>query len=313
MAKKGPEIRMSQGAAVAVVAIVVLAIIGVNAGWFGAKEAPVVEPTETPTGVPLTVVPAIEKTKIYVSTFDMADYEGEGQKNRVAGTADLIKSGNVLETVNTSTSTGVASTAEFNGGDMVTVLGDATNYYAYSEAANIEETLQPFEVGIKAAATPTVEILDDKKDNLTSMTITLDTNDVSKTHYVSVERPGDDTWYQLCGIGADYDDEQIDLRVKDKSGSFVEGENDLDETYDYLDGVGVDFVWEFDEPIKNFDEEEIAFVVGTAKDVDPSTTLLLYVFDCEHNLQNGEIVYSNEDSADADVGLANVMRNITIG
>lgn len=311
MPKKGPEIRISQTAGVVMV-IAILALAAWAGGLFDKEEAPAPLVPEVTPGVPLTVVPAIEKTKVYVSTYDMADFEGEGQKNRVAGTVDLIKSGNVLETVNTTTSTGVASTAEFNGGDSVTALGDATNYYAHAETATVGETLQPFEIAIKAAATPTVEILDDKRDNLTAMSITLDTNDVSKTHYVSVERPGDDSWYQLCGVGADYDDDQIDVRVKDKTGSFVEGENDLDEIYDFLDAAGVDFVWAYDEPIKNFDGVEIAFVVGTAKDVDASGTLLFYVFDCEENLQNGVIVETNEDSADADVGLTNVMRNITI-
>ena len=307
---KQPEVRLSQGAVIGIVAIIALVAVGFNQGWFGGSDAPE-EPETTPTGVPLTVVPAIEKTKIYVSAFDMADFEGEAQKNRVAGTADLIKSGNVLETMNTSGTTGAASTAEFNGADSVTVLADATNYYAHAETAAISETLQPFEVNIKAAATPDVYVEDDSGDAAT--TITLSTNDVSKTHTLVVERPGDDTYYQLCGVAADYDDEAIELRVKDLSGSFVEGSNDLDDVYDALDTAGADFVWEYDEAIMNFDVVEIDFVVGTAKDIDPSgINMTLTVFDCEENLQNGEIVYTSEDSADSDVGLTNVDEIIAI-
>jgi len=311
MAKK-PEIRLSQNTALVIAAVAILAVFGFSQGWFDASDAEPVE-TVTPEGVPFSVVPAIEKTKIYVSAFDQADFDGETQKNRVAGSADLIKSGNVLETVNTSTSTGVSSTAEFNGADMVTVLADATNYYAHAEAASITETLQPFEVQIKAAATPDTAILDDKRDELSApYTITLATNDVSKTHYINVERPGDDAWYQLCGVAADYDDEMIDVRVN-VDGSFVEGNNDLDDAYDALDTAGADFVWDYDMPIMDFDEVEIPFVVGTAKDVNPSAmNLTVTVFDCEENLQNGEIVYTNEDSADADLGLSNIEQVIAI-
>jgi hypothetical protein len=314
MAKtKDPEIRLSQGAFIAIIAVVALLLVGFNQGWFtGNAEVPEdSEETETETGVPMTIVPAIEKTKIYVSAYDNADYEDDSQKNRVAGESQIIKSGNVIETLNTSASTGVASTAEFNGGDEITFVADAPNYYANYKVAKITETLQPFEVMIQESAVPDVYTEDDSGDTVS--TITLDQNDVSKTHTLVIERPGDTTSYQLCGIAADFDDDQIEIRVKDKTGSFVEGDKNLDDKYDNLDTNGADMVWEYDEPIMDFDSVTIDFVVGTAKDVDPSATnLTLTVFDCENNLQNGKVVYTSEDSADADVGLANIEEVIAI-
>jgi hypothetical protein len=309
MARKS-EVRMGEGSLVLIVIAVIVAVVGSQAGWFSTADADPA-PVTTPTGTPLSVVPAIEKTKIYVSGFDMADFDGEGQNNRVAGTADLIKSGTVLETVTTLTTTGAASTSEFNGGDKITALIDASGYYANAVSADITETLQPFEAYIKDAATPDVYIEDDSGDLLVN--ITLDTNDVSKTHTLVIERPGDDTYYQLCGVAADYDDEKVEVRVKDLSGSYVEGENDLDDKYDALDAEGFDFVWDYEQEIKNFDAIEIDFVVGTAKDVNPGElNITMTVFDCEWNLQSGELVYENEDASDNDVGITNINETINI-
>lgn len=316
---KQPEVRLSQTAVIAIIAILAVAMFGAFNGWFD-KAAPT-----TPTGnvvvgddgketiVPLSVVPAIEKTKIYVSGYDLADFEGENQKNLVAGTADVIKSGNVLETVTTSASTGVATTAEFNGGDKVIVLATASGYYANDGTMTVDETLKPIEIAIADAATPDVYVNDDNGNELTSGNITLDTNDVSKTHTIVIERPGDDTFYQFCGIGADFDDDYLDVRVKVGT-SFTEGTSaDLDAAHDALDVAGIDKVWDINMPISNFDSIEIPFVIGTAKDVDPSAKVVsFHVYDCEKNLQSGKIVYTNEDAADADVGLANIVANITI-
>lgn len=316
-----PEIRLSQGTAIVVIALVGLAIFGWNAGWFkgtaATPTAAVVAPgaTPTPPATPV-VIPAIEKTKVYLSTIDQADFEGENQKNRVVGTVDLIKSGNVLETVTTSASSGVASAAEFNGGDVVTALGDAAGFYAHAILdVKVAETLQPFEVFIKDADLATVTVLDDKKDELTGpYAMTLAMNDVSKTHYIHLERPGDDTWYQFCGVGIDFDDDAVDVRLKDASGSFVQGTTSLLGPYDDLKtNEGVDQVWAFNQPLKNFDELDIAFVVATAKDILPVASVInMVVFDCEENLQNGKIVYSSEDGADADVGEAHIPVAITV-
>jgi hypothetical protein len=316
-----PELRISQGAALAMIAIVALAVIGMNAGWFTTKATPTVPGTPTgaatdATGTPaFQVVPAIEKTKVYVSTIDQADFDGEQQKNRVVGTVQLIKSGNVLESVTTSASTGVASAAEFNGADVVTALGAATAYYPNAlEDVKVTETLQPMEVFIKAAHEPTVSVLDDKQDELTPpYTISLSANDVSKTMYVKIERPGDDTWYQFCGIGLDFNDDVLDVQMKDTTGSYTTGITNLFGTYDELDDLGVDNVWAFNSPIKNFDELANAFIVRTARDIDPSGAVIKgYVFDCASNLQNGKIVYTSENAADADVGLAHMQFNITV-
>lgn len=319
MAKKSTEVRFSQNTIIVLAVIAVLAW-GWNSGWFEGGAADVTGDMtaeageEAATGgTTLQVVPQIEKTKIYASTYDLADYEGEKQKNRVNGTADVIKSGNVLETITTTTSSGAASTVEVNGGDKITMLGDATGYYAAAvEDVTITQTLQPFEVFIKDANTPDTSILDDQRDTLSPQNITLDTNDVSKTHYIKVERPGDDTYYNLCGVAANFDDDQIDPRVKDDSGSYTDGE-ELGDDHDAIDNLGYDKYWDVDQPLMNFDEVEIPFVVGTADDVDPTgETLSFLVYDCEWNLQNGEIVYTNENAGDSDVGLANIELNITV-
>ena len=311
---KQPEVRLTSTAAGVFVVIVLLVIVGAFSGWFAPKAAaPTTAPT-TPSGQPLSVVPAIEKTKIYVSTFDAGDWEREAQKNRVAGTFELIKSGNVLETTNTSATTGVSSVAELNGGDVVTVLGDTpTGYADVIENKAISETLQPFELYVRAAAAPTVQTWDDKKNDVTGDNWTLATNEVSKVHYIHIERPGDKNYYQFCGIAMVFDDNILDVRVKDSSGSFVKGLTDLTDTYDNLKTAGATMVWKFDTTVKNFDELDVPFVVGTAKDADPASSSFTYiVFDCEKNLQAGKIVYTSEDSADADTGLANLNATISI-
>jgi hypothetical protein len=313
MANK-PEVRMSSTAAVIFVAIVLLVVVGAFSGWFAPKAAaPIIAPT-TPSGQPLSVVPAIEKTKIYVSTFDAGDWERDAQKNRIAGSFDLIKSGNVLETTNTSATSGVSSTAELNGGDVVTVIGDAPSAYAdVIEGKAITETLQPFELFPKAASAPTVQTWDDKQNDITGENLTLLTNEVSKVMYIHLERPGDKKYYQLCGIAMNFDDNYLDIRVKDNSGSYVKGLTDLTDTYDDLKSAGADMVWKFDTTVKNFDMLDVPFVVGTAKDADPAGQSFTYtVFDCEKNLQAGKIVYTSEDSSDNDVGLANIEATISI-
>jgi hypothetical protein len=313
---KKPEVRMSEGTATFLVILVIAVVVGAFTNWYGlagADATPAVPADDSVDAAPapLQLIPAIEKTKVYLSTYDQADYDGEGQKNRVAGSADLIKSGNVIDTVTTATTGAVASTAEFNGGDKVFALGSASGYYKMaSEQVTVDETLKPIEVFIKAAGTPDVSIEDDNGDTATSMTLAA--NEVSKRHTLVIERPGDDTWYQFCGIAANYDDEIVEPRVK-VGGSYEEGLTVLDEDYDYLDGLGFDAVWAFDEPLENFDELNIDFLIGTEKDVNPSgVNVTFQVFDCEDNLQNGAIVYTNEDSADADLGLTNINTTITV-
>jgi hypothetical protein len=279
---KKPEVRMSEGTAAIMVLALVAVVIGSFTGWYGladdaaapapAPAAPAVgggaAPAPTPT--PLQLIPAIEKTKLYLSTYDQADFDGEQQKNRVAGTAELIKSGVSIDTVTTATSGAAASTAEFNGGDMVLALGDATNYYASASAeAQVSETLQPFEVFIRAAGTPTVAIEDDNGDAATTMILAA--NEISKAHTITIERPGDDTFYQLCGVAANYNDEVLDPKVK-VAGSYEDGLLNLDEDFDALDAAGYDAVWEIESVLSNFDEFEIDFLVGTEKDVDPSNS-----------------------------------------
>ena len=315
MANK-PEVRMSSTGAAMIVIAVLLIVVGSFSGWFVPKAA--VPTTTTPTAggqtVPLQIVPAIEKTKVYVSTFNAGDWERDAQKNRVAGSFELIKSGNVLETTNTSASTGVSSVAELNGGDVVTVLGTASSAYTdVIENKAITETLQPFELFVKAAHAPGVFTWDDKKNDVTGDNWTLATNEVSKVHYIHLERPGDKLYYQFCGIAAAFDDNVLDIRVKDSTGSFVKGSTDLTDTYDNLKTAGNNMVWKFDQTIKNFDELEIPFVVGTAKDADPVGQTFSYtVFDCDKNLQAGKIVYTSESSSDADLGLANIVKSISI-
>jgi hypothetical protein len=312
MSKK-PEVRMSEGTAAFLVIAVLAVVIGSFTGWFGIADnaAPTMPTDDEDKPVALQLVPAIEKTKVYASTFDAADFEGEQQQNRVAGTMTLIKSGVAIDTVTTLTTGAAASTAEFNGGDKIIALGDASGYYASAtDAITVKETLQPFDVMIKAAGTPTVYIEDENGN--TANTTTLAANEVSKRFSLVVERPGDDTYYQMCGIAADYDDEVIEPRVK-IGGSYEVGMTNLDNEFDALDTLGYDAVWELDQPIKNFDELTIDFIVGTEKDVDPSAEALTFVvFDCEENLQNGKIVYTSEDSSDADVGLANIATAFTI-
>jgi hypothetical protein len=305
---KNTEFRMTSGQALLAIGVVLVLIVGAFSGWFAPKSTTPTTPTTTTPGgvsVPLSVVPAIEKTKVYLSTFSQGDFDRDAQKNRVAGYATLIKSGTSIETDNTSASTAVASTAEFNGGDVVTVLAGGSGYYTNAvEAVPVTETLQPFEVMIKAANAPTISLLDDRLDEYDG-NLTLDTNDVSKVQTIRVERPGDKNWYQLCGIAAEFDDNILDVRFK-VGDSFVKGTTDLTEKYDNLKTAGADMVWVFDTPIKNFDSKDIPFVVGTAKDEDPSAEpLTITVFDCEKNLQSGKIVYTSETAADADVGLAN--------
>jgi hypothetical protein len=304
---KTQEFRMTSVQALLAMGVVLVLIVGAFSGWFAPK-TPITPTPTTPTAggaVPLSVVPAIEKTKVYLSTFSQGDFDRDAQKNRVAGYATLIKSGTSIETDNTSASTAVASTAEFNGGDVVTVLAGGSGYYANSvEDVAITQTLQPFEVMIKAAYAPTISLLDDKLDEYDG-NLTLATNDVSKVQTIRVERPGDKNWYQLCGIAAEFDDNILDVRFKIGE-SFVKGTTDLTEKYDNLKTAGADMVWALDAPVQNFDTKDIQFVVGTAKDENPSAEpLTITVFDCEKNLQSGKIVYTSETSADADVGLAN--------
>jgi hypothetical protein len=310
MGNQKTELRLDKTMLGYILVAAVIVIVGFNTGWFGFaedKETPAIVP-EGEGLVPQSIVPQIEKTSIYLSGFDFADFEGETQKNRVEVTYNLIKSGNVIETANTSTTTGAKSTAEFNGGDSFTVLMDSATVYAeVKEDVVLAETLQPVEIFVKAAATPSTSVLDDGKDVLAA-SITLDTNDVSKVHYLRVERPGDDNHYQFCGVGVDFDDDQVDIRLDDGTGSYVEGITDLADDFDALDTASVDAVWVYEgDEIKDFDTLDIAFVAGAAKDVNPGVQNITFtIFDCEKNLQNGEIVYTNEDAADSDIGITNI-------
>lgn len=315
MAKK-PEVRMSEGTATFLVIAVIAIVVGSFTGWFGfadtasQPQVPTADDDSTQ-AQPLQLIPAIEKTKVYVSTYDQADFDGEGQKNRVAGEVELIKSGVSLDTV-TSLSTGAApSTAEFNGGDKVIAIGNAAGYYAKAtDKVEIDETLKPIEVFVRAASAPSVSIQDNNGNTVSA--ITLSANEVSKTHTFVIERPGDDTFYQMCGIAADFDDDVIEPRLK-IAGSYEQGKTNLDRDYDFLDSQGMDAVWEIERLIENFDELEVDFLIGTKKNVDPAgINATFHVFDCEENLQNGEIVYTAEDSADNDVGLANIPVVLTV-
>jgi hypothetical protein len=314
---KSPEVRLTQNTVIGIVVLLLVAIVGMGNNWYGFGAEEVAEPVgDTDANlVPQSIVPHIEKTSVYLSSYDFADYEGETQKNRVEVVYSIIKSGNVIETANTSTTTGAKSTAEFNGGDKFTVLADSATVYADAvEDILVTETLQPVELFVKAAATPTTSVLDDNKDTLAA-SITLATNDVSKVHYLRVERPLDDNHYQLCGIGVDFDDEAVDIRLDaELIGSYTEGNTDLADDYDALDTAGVDSVWDLvGRELKDFDSIDIPFVIGTAKDVNPGVQNVTFtIFDCEKNLQNGKIVYTNEDASDTDVGLANIEKIVSI-
>jgi hypothetical protein len=309
---KGPEVRMSQGTVFGIIAVIAV-VYFLSTGGFGAKTP--VTPSQPGDQPPLVIVPAIEKTKVYVSTFDAADFAVDKQKNRVAGTADLIKSGNVLETITTTTTSGAASASELNGGDVFSILGVASGYYAEAtENVKVAETNQPVETFIKKAAAASVSLLDENKNTVTGpYEFNLSTNDVSKTYYVRVERPGDKSWYQLCLIASDYNDDLVQVQVKDTTGSYNKGILDLVDQFDNLKNNGMDAVWKYDMPVKNYDQLDIPFIVKTAKDIDPSgTAVVMNVVDCEKNLQGGKIVYSDQDGADADVGLANINLSISI-
>ena len=328
--KSKPEIRLDQSTVI--VGLVIIAVVAVLAmggpgnmtGMFAGgdvdKDTGDQNQTDDQPDNGGAKVPALEKTNVYLSAYDMADYEGEDQQNRVGGTADVIKSGNVIEQVNLSTASGARTTAEFNGGDEVTILADnGDSYYAHAnENVEITETLQPIATYVKAAAQPDVYLMDDGKDEMnTPYTVTLAANEVSKTHYVRIERPGDDNFYQACGIGVDFNDDVLDVRAKELAGndkgSYTTGVDSLMDDYDNLDSQGVDRVWSFDKTLKNFDELDVPVVIGTQKDEDPSgETVEVTVFDCEQNLQNGQIVTSSEDASDAHVGLANTKFNITV-
>jgi hypothetical protein len=312
---KGPEVRLSMGALIAVIAIIgVFWYFGSHGTTGTGTTGNVVNEGGEAIG-DVTVAPMIEKTKVYASTYDAADYEGEKQLNRVAGTADLIKSGNVLETITTTTTSGAASAVEMNGNDAFQILGHASGYYAKgSDMQKVTETNQPISVKIRDAATPTVTLLDENKNTISEpYIINLSTNDVSKTYYIRIERPGDDTYYQFCEIAADFNDDYVQVQVLDNTGSFNKGVLDLVDKYDMLHNVGADAVWSFgDATIKDYDQKDIAFLIKTAKDVNPfNVTETLFVVDCEENLQNGKIVYGDESSSDADVGLSNLNLTIT--
>jgi len=319
--KKQPEVRLSQNTLIAIIAIVFVAAVlffpreGLTGftvaptDGTGAGEQPV-EPAE-----PTTTMPLIEKTKVYLSNYDLADFQDDNQKNLVAGTAQIIKSGNLLETVTTSASTGTSSTAEFNGGDVISVLSNASGYYRNSvKNVVIDETLKPIEVPIAAAATPTVSVEDKNGNTVTA--IAMSTNDLTEIHHLIVKRPGDDSWFQLCGLGADYDDEQVEYQFKDLSGSFNNGELDLTDLVDRLDTAGLEAWWDYDSPVRYYDELDIEFFIKADKDVDPGSSgafnTTIYVVDCEENLQNGQIVYTPETAADGDVGLADITYNVEI-
>lgn len=327
---KNTEVRLSQSTVLAIIAIVAVGLIGWNAGWFEGDSMPT--PTgnvvgDTPTmsdgnggtvgqGTPLQLVPAIEKTKVYASTFDQADKLDDAQDNRVTGTMQLIKSGNAIETVSTTTSAGAASSSEFNGGDKLVALADATNYYAKGvEEFTITETLQPVEQYIWAAAAPTLTVLDEDRDELSApYSLNLTTDEESQDRYIELERPGEDSRYQFCGVAVDYDDEQVQPFFENAAGNMVEGIKDLNDDYDYFDDRGYDEVWRYDAPIERYDDELIKFFIAAEEGVDPASTgafnITFSVFDCEDNLQNGKVVYTPETFADGDVGLANL--NFTI-
>jgi hypothetical protein len=315
MPKKETEIRMTQTTFLVLVGILVAAVLLWPKG--GVAPMAVAPPTGGANVTPQVPVnaPLIEKTKVYLSLYDFADFADDGQKNLVVGTAKLIKSGNLLETVTTSASTGVASTAEFNGGDTFSVLADATSYYADSkEDIKVTETLLPVEVAIKASGAPTVTVEDKNGNTVTH--ITLGMNDVSEVYNMIVKRPGDDTWFQFCGVAANYDDEQVEYQVKDLTGSFNKGTLDLVDKVDRLDTAGYEAYWDYNKPIKYYDEETVQFFVKAKKDVDPASggafNTTLDVVDCEKNLQNGKIVYTPETAANGDVGLADILYNIEI-
>ena len=305
-----PEVRMSEGTAAFLVVLVVAALVGAFTNWygFGAKTTSpttgnVVDNNQKST--PLQLIPAIEKTKVYVSTFDQADFTVDGQNNRVAGTMDLIKSGVDIDTVTTLTTGAAASTSEFNGGDQLLGLGAASGYYANpTELQTIGQTLQPVSVYIKKQGAPAVYLEDDKQATIT--TLNLSTNEVSKTMTIVIERPGDRKFYQFCGIAALYNDKALVPKLK-QAGSFVDGTKVFDPLYNVQDAAGYTAVWAFDQPIKNFDSIKIDYIVGTKKDVViGAQNITFQVFDCESNLQNGKVVYTSEDSANVDVGMPNI-------
>lgn len=303
-----PEVRMSEGTAAFLVLAVIAVLVGAFTNWYGfgpETVSPDVPQVNDGQVIPLQLIPAIEKTKLYVSTFDQADFTDEAQNNRVNGTMALIKSGVNIDTVTTVTTGAAASTSEFNGGDKVIGLGDASSYYAKATGSNsISETLQPISVFIKAAAAADVYVEDEKQDTITTLNISA--NEVTKVHSIVIERPGDDAYYQFCGIALDYNDEEIVPQIK-QAGSFVDGLKVLEPLYDVQDAAGNEAVWAFDQTIRNFDTIKVDLIVGTKKDVTPSSqNLTITVFDCEENLQSGEVVYTSEDSADSDVGLANI-------
>ena len=305
------EWRLSQGMGVFLVIAVLVAIIGVSSGWF-APTTPTGQVTAPPTDrAPLQLIPAIEKTNVYLSIYDQQEFDRNGQKDWQEGTASIIKSGVLIDPVTTLTTNAAESNVLLNGGDKIRVLANAAGFYAKGTGEiEIKETLQPIEVFLDNQGTPDVYLVDHNNNEVSTMTLMM--NEVSRQHSIVVERPGDRSVYQFCGVAAQFDSNEVEPRLK-VGGSYVAGETSLENKFGYFDELGYDAVWTFDQTIKNFDELRVDFLVGTKSNRVPTTgsELVLTVFDCEEVFRGGEIVKSHELSSTQYAGLTPIDLTIT--
>ena len=303
MAQKN-QIRMNETTFAVMAVLVIAALIGAFTGWFGMTDTPtgaVTAPTEPQQ--PLQLIPAIEKTNVYLSAFNLEEYERRGQKNWVEGEVMIIKDGIAIgDAIPTSEDNAVKSTQEFNGGDVISIMGNAPGFYAgVTEDVTIDRTLQPIEVFLLPAEPVEVFFEDNRFDPVVDMTIAPE--EVSRLHSLVLERPGNRNAYQFCGIAAKYDDSNLELRLG-TNGQLAAGITNLEDKYDYYDNEGFDAVWEFDRVIKNFEELKVNFAVEAKSSAPEDTyTIEFEVFDCEYNFQQGKFVYTSEDRNEQPVGL----------
>lgn len=269
----------------------------------------------TVNGVPLSLVPQIEKTHIYGSTYDAADLADEGKETLVVGTVKVVKGKDVIETITTSASGGVASSGEYNGGDAMQLFGDASGYYAgYVDNLVIDSTNKPAKVEIRDSGLPTINMYT-LKSNTNTTTVTLGTGQTSEKYYVELDSPGADTYFQLCKFAVNQMENESYVYFADATGAFDKGSADMDNSdVDRLQSAGLDRWWADEKVIRDFEQYDKNLIFKASDDtVNPgAATTTIYAIDCEWNLQNGVPVYSSETSANADVGEADLTLAITI-
>jgi len=338
MPGKQPEVRLTQNTIIVLALLAVLVFgffrIGGVGGLLSLLPGAADEGTPdngapdngAPTPPPVIPdAPAIEKTKLYLSTIDFAEDE-DGVDKLIAGTAKIVKAGNLIETVTTTTSAGAASTAEFNGGDAVEILGDASGYYADTTGpVVVTETLQPFQAVIKEGGNVTLSLIDDTLTEvaqgaldtsaLLNVSISLDTGEQSDVYTMKMERPGvnsatgGDRFYRFCALAMDYDDDEVQWHVRGSEGTFSAGITDLVDDMDRLDTAGYEAYWDYGlTEIRGFNDLKIdMFVKAKKTTINPAAGVnTITILDCEKNLQSGTVVDTAEDASDSDVGQADM-------